>query len=287
MELLRTADGRTFEYMEAGDRSGQPVVFLHGTPGTAGSAVLLDDAARRRGVRLLALSRPGYGATTTTAPGLLSVGQDVGELASGLGVQEFAVLGVSGGGPFALAAGAALATRVRHILIAAGPAPYHEIAPEALAPEDVEAIDLMASGDVDGAVATVTAGVRRDFDALSQLPVSEFEAAFSAMLPPTEHYFDTRPDGRSIVFADAHRALSRYDGFVRDNLSWNGLWDFDLDDVVAPVLLSYGDADAMAAPLHGEWLATRLPTGKLTIHPNADHGEVCFGLGDWLFAALE
>jgi pimeloyl-ACP methyl ester carboxylesterase len=287
MESFRTGDGRVCEYMQVGDPNGKPVVFLHGTPGTAGSAVLLEDATPRQGVRLLALSRPGYGATTATAPGLLSAGQDVGELASRLGVEEFAALGVSGGGPFALAVGATLTTRVRHILIAGGPAPYHEIAPEVLAPEDVEAMDLLAAGDVDGAVARVTAGVRRDFDALSQLPVSEFEAAFSAMLPPTEHYFDTRPDGRSIVFADAHRALSRYDGFVRDNLSWNGLWDFDLDDVVAPVLLSYGDADAMAAPLHGEWLAARLPTGKLTIHPNADHGEVCFGLGDWLFAALE
>jgi pimeloyl-ACP methyl ester carboxylesterase len=196
MESFRTGDGRVCEYMQVGDPNGKPVVFLHGTPGTAGSAVLLEDATPRQGVRLLALSRPGYGATTATAPGLLSAGQDVGELASRLGVEEFAALGVSGGGPFALAVGATLTTRVRHILIAGGPAPYHEIAPEVLAPEDVEAMDLLAAGDVDGAVARVTAGVRRDFDALSQLPVSEFEAAFSAMFPPTEHYFDARPDGR-------------------------------------------------------------------------------------------
>jgi pimeloyl-ACP methyl ester carboxylesterase len=287
MELLRTADGRTFEFTEAGDPSGRPVVYLHGTPGTAGSAVLLDAAARRQGVRLLALSRPGYGATTTTAPGLLSVGHDVGELVSGLGVEEFAVLGVSGGGPFALAAGAALPTRIRQILVAAGPAPYQEVARESLAPEDLEAIDMLAAGDVDGAVAMVTAGVRRDFDALSQLPVSEFAVAFSALLPPTEHYFDTRPDDRALLLGDAHRALSRYDGFVRDNLSWCGSWDFELDDVVAPVLLSYGGADAMAAPLHGEWLAARLPNCQLTVHPDADHGEVCTGLADWLFAAVD
>jgi pimeloyl-ACP methyl ester carboxylesterase len=287
VELFRTADGRVFEYLALGDPTGQPVVFLHGTPGTAGSAVLLQDAACRHGVRLLSLSRPGYGATTTTAPGLMSVAQDVGEVASGLGIEEFTVLGVSGGGPYALAAGATLKTRVPHILVAAGPAPYHEIAPQVLAPEDLEALDLLAKGDVVGAVAMVTAGVRRDFDLLTELPVNEFQEAFSASFPPTEHYFDTRPDERTTVFTDAYRALARYDGFVRDNLSWNGPWDFALADVVAPVLLSYGEADAMGIPSHGEWLAGRLPNATLTIHPNADHGEVCFGLGDWLFAALE
>jgi pimeloyl-ACP methyl ester carboxylesterase len=286
MNVFHTADGRALEYLELGDPNGQPVLFLHGTPGTAGSGVLLADAARRQGVRLLALSRRGYGETTTTLPSLMSVARDVGELASGLGVEEFAVLGVSGGGPFALAVGASLSTRVRHVLVAAGPAPYQEIAPEVLEPEDLEAIRLLAAGDTGGAVAAVTAGVRRDLDPLSRLPVQEFESAFSARFPPTEHYFDTRPDGRRIVFADAHRALARYDGFVRDNLSWNGQWDFDLHDVTVPVLLSYGGADAMAAPAHGAWLAARLPTAKLVVHPDADHGEVCFGLGDWLFAAL-
>src|SRR6478609_275871 len=70
MDVFRLADGRDVEYLEVGDPSGQPVVHLHGTPGTAGSGALLEDAARRNGVRLLAVSRPGYGRSTTTPPGL-------------------------------------------------------------------------------------------------------------------------------------------------------------------------------------------------------------------------
>lgn len=284
MDLLRISDGRDLEYLEVGDPRGQPVVYLHGT---AGSAALFDDAARRRGVRLIALSRPGYGASRTTAPGLLSVARDVGELAGGLGIEEFAVLGISGGGPFALAVGAALPMRVSNILVAAGPGPYREIAPDALAPEDVRALELLAAGDIDGAVAAVTSGVRRDLDAMCRLPASEFGAAFSAMVPPTEHYFDKRPDDRTSFFADVRRALARYDGYVRDSLSWSGPWDCDLSDVVAPVLLSYGAADSMVAPTHGEWLGARLPTGRLMIHPDAGHGEVCFGLAEWMLSALE
>jgi pimeloyl-ACP methyl ester carboxylesterase len=284
VDAIMMADGRVLEYLEVGDRRGRPVVHLHGTPGTAGSASLFDDAARSGGVRLVAISRPGYGASTTTAPGLLSVGQDVGECASGLGIDEFAVCGISGGGPFALAVGAALPTRVRSILIAAGPGPYHQIAPEILEVEEIQALELLAAGDVDRAVAKVTTIVRRDLDAISRLSPNEFEEAFSALAPPTEHYFDTRPGDRATFYADVHRALARYDGYVRDTLSWSGAWDFDLRRVVAPVLLSYGDADSMVPPTHGEWLNAHLPTAKLVIHPDAAHGEACLGLAEWILS---
>jgi pimeloyl-ACP methyl ester carboxylesterase len=287
VDVITIADGRVLEYLEVGDRRGRPVVHLHGTPGTAGSASLFHDAAQSRGVRLVAISRPGYGASTTTAPGLLSVGRDVGECAAGLGIDEFAVCGISGGGPFALAAGAALPTRVRSILVAAGPGPYQQIAPEILKMEEIQALELLAAGDVDDAVAKFTAVVRRDLDAIIRLSPGEFEEAFSALVPPSEHYFDTRPGDRATFYADVHRALARYDGFVRDNLSSSGAWDLDLSSVVAPVLLSYGAADTMVPPTHGEWLNARLPTAKLVIHPEAAHGEVCLGLAEWILSNMD
>src|SRR4051794_18984535 len=286
MDLCRTADGRVLEYLEVGDPGGRPVVYLPGTPSTAGSATLFEEAARRQRVRLIAVSRPGYGASTTTPPGLVSVARDVGELLSVMEVGEFAVLATSGGGPFALATGAVLANRVQHVLLAASPGAYYEVAPDVLEPRDREALDLLASGQVTRAVAMVTADVRLAFDPMTQLPRRDFETAFRATAPATEHYFDSRPVERTTFFDDVYRALTTYDGFVRDNLSWLGRWDFDLDDVRAPVLLQYGDTDASVPPAHGEWIAARLPRAELTVHRGADHGAVCFGLAESLFEAL-
>jgi pimeloyl-ACP methyl ester carboxylesterase len=248
---------------------------------------LLEDAARSSFIRLLALSRPGYGRSTTTPPGLVSVARDVGELASGLGIEQFAVLGVSGGGPFALATAAALPARVTRVLIAAGPGPVYLLAPQLLEPDDVQALERLAAGDAAGAVALVTAAAGREFDALRNLPVEEFTQAMSAMVPPGEHYFDTRPDEHATFVADFRRAIERYDGFVRDNLSWLGPWDFDLADVVAPVLLCYGEADAMVPATNGQWLAERLPRATLSIRPGAGHGDVTFGSAEHLFAAVD
>lgn len=286
MDVFRTADGRDIEHLEVGDPSGRPVVHLHGTPGTAGSVVLLADAASRNGVRLIGVSRPGYGASTTTAPGLLAVARDLDELTRGLGIDRFAVLGASGGGPFALATAAALPERVSHVLIAAGPGPAHLLAPEHLEPDDERALELVAAGDVATAVALVTAEAERDFDPLRKLSDTEFADALAGVAPPSEHYFDTRPDERAVFAADFRRSLQRYDGFVRDNLSWLGSWDCELADVVAPVHLFYGAADAMVSAVNGEWLAERLPSATLTIVPGAGHGDITFGLGEQLFAVL-
>lgn len=287
MDVCGLADGRDLEYVEFGDPDGQPVVYFHGTPGTAGSAALLDDAAGRRQVRLLAFSRPGYGRSTTSAPGLACVGRDVGELASALGIEEFSVFGTSGGGPFALATAAVLPDRVARVIVAAGPGPVHLLAPQHLEPDDVRALKLLAAGDVDGAVALVTAEARRDFEPLRNLQDQAFEEALSRVAPPSEHYFDTRPDERRAFVADFRRGIERYDGFVRDNLSWSGPWDVDLADVLAPVLLLYGDADAMAPAANGEWLAEQLATATLSIQPDAGHGEITFGTGEQVFASLD
>jgi pimeloyl-ACP methyl ester carboxylesterase len=286
MQVFTTADGRALEYADVGDPTGRPVVYLHGTPATAGSARLLDEVAHLNGVRLLAVSRPGYGSSTTTPPGLLSVGVDIGELTRGLEIETFAVLGTSGGGPFALATAAAVPERVQHVLVAAGQGPVHLLAPELLEADDHRALDLLTAGDTVAAVTLATAGATRQLDPLRELSDEEFAEAFALMAPPNEHYFDHRPDERAVFVADFRRAIERYDGYVRDNLSWLGPWDFDLHDVTAPVRLFYGGTDAMVPAANGEWLAGQLSDATLVVDPRAGHGDTTFGLADQVFATL-
>ncbi len=94
---------RVVEVWDGGDPDGLPVVFHHGSPGSRHQAMLGAQAAMRQQVRLVSMSRPGYGASPNIPPSLASVGADTLVLADALGIADFAVLGVSGGGPYALA----------------------------------------------------------------------------------------------------------------------------------------------------------------------------------------
>lgn len=278
-------DGRTLEYADLGDPSGTPVLFLHGTPATGGQAAVVADVASRHGVRLLAPSRPGYGASTISPPGLAASAPDTLELADQLDLERFAVLGVSGGGPFALGVAAAAPDRVRAIAVHAGPGVYAEVKPAVLQDDDRRALSLLADGDIDEAMRIMTELGDADLADLRGLSQTDFAAALAKMAPPGESWFDRHPDLRESFEGDFQRAIATSHGYARDNLSWLDSWDVDLPAITTPVRLVYGETDRMAELAHGEWLQERLPNARLTVVPGG-HGDASFGAADETFAVI-
>jgi pimeloyl-ACP methyl ester carboxylesterase len=269
-------DGRTLEYADLGDSSGRPVVYFHGTPATAGMGAVVADAARTNGVRLVALSRPGYGASTTSAPGLTSVAGDAVDLADQLGIDEVVAMGTSGGGPYALALAALAPDRVSSVAVLGGPGSHAEVSPEDLDESDLRAIELLAAGDVDGASAIMLEWSERFFGPMQAMSDEEFHAALGETRPPGENWLEGHPDLLPVFEADFHRAIASFDGFVRDNLSWLGAWDFELGQVTAPVRLVHGADDRMVSAKHGQWLHERLPNSETHVVPGG-HGHATFG----------
>jgi pimeloyl-ACP methyl ester carboxylesterase len=278
-------DGRTLEYADLGDEAGSPVLLFHGTPGTAGSGAVVGDAARAHGVRLVAISRPGYGASTNTPPGLTPVAADALELADQLGLGTVVAMGTSGGGPYALALATLTPARISSVAVLGGPGVHSEVSPEELDDEDRRAVELLAAGDVEGAVAAVTAWSEAHFGALQDLSADEFHAEFEKIRPPGENWFEQHPELLGVFEADFHRAISRFDGFVRDNLSWLGPWDVDLSAVTAPVRLVHGESDRMVPLVHGAWLHERLPTSEIHV-VEGGHGHATFGAAVDAFAEI-
>ncbi|KFY14345.1 hypothetical protein V491_06080 [Pseudogymnoascus sp. VKM F-3775] len=97
-------DGRQLGYAEYGDRNGTPLFYFHGYPSSRLEAYAIDDIAQRQHTRLLALDRPGFGLSTPQPNRTITDWPtDVSAFAKGMQISRFAVLGVSGGGPYALA----------------------------------------------------------------------------------------------------------------------------------------------------------------------------------------
>lgn len=111
------------ELHERGDPEGAPVLYFHGTPGSAADGPTATQAARE-GVRLFTLDRPGY-AQATAAPSadLVDVAGQAVERVAERGVAEIVVVGWSGGGPYALAAGFTHPSKVAAVGLLASWAP--------------------------------------------------------------------------------------------------------------------------------------------------------------------
>ncbi len=268
-------NGHAVEYWDGGAPHG-PVVLLHpGTPSSRLFGLHLHEEAVQAGVRVVCFSRPGYGGSTSTPPGLATVARDTWETADLLDLGEVALLGISGGGPYALACAAIAPSRVRAVGLAAGVGQWPDVEPPS-SEDDTDRRHLAAAraGDLAGAIEGFRSDAERFVGPLLALDDEAMVEAFFSNVTAGVSRRDGDPGYRALWARDLREALRSYDGFVRDNLSWGNPWDVDPSSVRSRCLLWYGETDAMVPASHGRWLADRVPGAELTVLAGEGHGSV-------------
>src|SRR5262245_15274217 len=275
-------DGRVLEYWDGGDPRGRPVVYHPGTPVTRVLGAWTHDAAVEAGIRFIAISRAGYGgsAPVSGTPSLLGGGRDTVALARQLHLGDFAVVGASGGGPFALATAIASAGAVRAVAIVGGVGPWPIIDDPSTNPQDRACLALLDDGDLAGARACLHGTIEEDRK-LSAMQFFDWIAADD----PSDVLRD--PGYRSLWEENCRSILENPAGYVDDNLAWGGSWDIDPQRVDAPTVLWYGTEDTRCShDGHGEWYADRIAGSELIVLPGAAHFEVIDGHWPEVLASL-
>jgi pimeloyl-ACP methyl ester carboxylesterase len=259
-------DGRRLGYAEWGDPAGRPLLYFHGWPGARVEGRLADDAAMAGGVRLIALDRPGMGLSDfQPRRGLVDWPDDVVEVAAALGLDRFAVLGISGGAPYA----AACAWKLPERLTRAG------------------IVSSLAPLDVPGVIAGMGRRNRWSFELMGRLaparralmgtvelsvrrhPERALERGVSAA---ADRKYLSRPEVRTILadsLSEAFRSGSR--GPAWETGLYVRPWGFRVQDIRTPVYLSHGEADENAPVAMGRWLAAAIPDCAAVFHPGEGH----------------
>jgi pimeloyl-ACP methyl ester carboxylesterase len=226
--------------------------------------------ARRRGVRLVGVERPGYGHSTPYVYGSVrDFADDVETLADALGLGRFAIAGLSGGGPYALGCAHRLGDRVVAVALLGGVAPG--VGAEAVPGGVVAAaarwqLLLPFLGEPIG---WVLRGATQSF-----APIAHRVAplALRVILPPEDRAALADPVLRRIFVADAVRASRRwFGGPLYDATLFTRPWGFSLADVRVPVRLWQGDADRIVPLAHAVHQARLLPDAVLSVRPGDGH----------------
>ncbi len=258
---VAAADGRTLHAYDTGGPG--PVVFWHhGTPNVGAPPAPLF----RPGLRWISYDRPNYGGSTALPDRTVgSVAADVAEVANALGVDRFATMGHSGGGPHALACAALLPERVTGVVSVAGMAPF-----------DADGLDWFAGmGPTSEKTLRAAAAGRAARTAVGDGEPDFLPADWAALEGPWGWF------GSVVGPAVAKGPEAAID----DDLSYVRPWGFDPTEVGAPVLLVHGGADRLVPAAHARWLAGRLPNAELRVVPDAGHISVLAAAADavdWL-----
>lgn len=98
-QQFKLPDGRNVDYGVYGPKDGIPLVWIHGTPGAYIPVPEVLNTCEKKGIRLIALSRAGYGGSTRNkGRRIVDAVADLQALNEHLGVEQCIVGGWSGGG---------------------------------------------------------------------------------------------------------------------------------------------------------------------------------------------
>ncbi|MBZ5740234.1 alpha/beta fold hydrolase [Nocardioides mangrovi] len=263
-------DGRRLSFAEYGSRTGPAIVWMHGTPGARRQVPLEARAyAEREGVRIIALDRPGIGSSTPHLyPDIRDWTHDLELVLETLAIDTVRLIGLSGGGPYALAAGAALPDRVHGVAVLGGVAPTRGADAVAGGP-----IQLAVSLAPVLSVARVPLGVAltQTIRLVRPLAGSALDL-YAAVQPAGDKSLLSRPEFKAMFLDDLLNG-SRFQTSapLNDLVLFTRPWGFDAADVVVPVRWWHGDEDHIVPLRHGEHVVGRLPDATLSVIEGESH----------------
>jgi pimeloyl-ACP methyl ester carboxylesterase len=190
----------------------------------------------------------------------------VAQIADAVGIERFAAMGASGGGPHALACASALHERVIGVVTLAGIAPY------------TDAFDWFAGMADPSALRAALEGRAARERHEEHFDEDSFTAADWSALQ----------DRWASLGQDAMKAgTAGTGGLVDDDLAFAASWGFSLGEIDVPVLVVQGGQDRVVPPAHADWLLRHIPTAELWLRPRDGHVSILDAVPvamDWLRA---
>jgi pimeloyl-ACP methyl ester carboxylesterase len=267
---VRLARGGKLGVAEFGPPDGQAVFWFHGTPGARRQ--IPEEArclAHERGLRIVGVDRPGVGLSSGHLyDAVIDFVDDLEQVADHLGIDRFSTIGLSGGGPYAMAAAAGLPDRVASVGVLGGVVP--SVGADAVAGGLVGLAGRF--GGLLPFVREPTGMVLTTFVRLARPIGSPALDLYARLSPPGDREVLRRPDIKAMFLDDlATNGRRGMRSVVYDGILFTREWGFAPGDLAVPVTWWHGDADNIVPLAHAQHLVPRIPTAELRVRPGESH----------------
>ena len=263
---LRLRDGRSLGYLDCGHPNGKPLFYFHAFRFKK-FAPLPHEIAKGLNIRIIAPDRPGFG-LSEFKPGrsLSDWSNDVLELADALQIDRFAVLGHSGGGPFAAACAHDIPGRITRAALVSSLGP-HQLPAEASGvitrlPRSYRINSRILSWAVN---AYLKLSGRFGYSARVLSMTAVPSGAVLAGPPELTQFLTGLGDGTS--------RPQRY-GAVWELYLYGQAWGITFENIPVEVHLWHGEADTVGPPTLMRFVAESIPNCRPRFLSNEDHFSV-------------
>ena len=276
--MITGPGGRTLEVEVAGPEDGRVVLFHNGTPSAGSLFAPLVDTGADRGVRHVAYSRPGY-ANSERHEGrtVADCAADVTAIADELGIGEFSTVGVSGGGPHALACAALLGDRVLSAATIGGVAPYDARDLDwtaGMGEENIEEFAAMEAGPD-----ALRAYLERQREEMLDASGADVHGGLDGLLSDVDRRALSGEFAEHLA-RNFRRGLAHgVWGWFDDDLASMNDWGFELGAIAPPVTIWQGREDLFVPFAHGEWLAANIRGARARLLD--EHGHLSLSLAHY------
>jgi pimeloyl-ACP methyl ester carboxylesterase len=279
--VVALGDGRDLAYEEYGDRTGFPILSFHGGLSSRLDAAPAGDAAKLVGVRLISPDRPGIG-RSTFQPGrrLVDWPADVAKLADHIGLDQFAVMGWSAGGPYAAVCAARMGGRVTSAALLSSAVPLDVYGTSRGLTMEDRLLLFLSRRTPWFASAVMTATI---VNASNARLLREVMHAF----PPVDRTVlrERGAADRALAFVrEATRQGTA--GCVLDYRIFGDPWGFALEEIRIPVQIWEGADDTSGPPGYRAFLERHIPHATVTVVPGEGHLSLLPHQAPAIFAAL-
>ncbi|MFY7670410.1 alpha/beta fold hydrolase [Tenacibaculum sp. MEBiC06402] len=267
-QSITLKDKRLLGFAEYGNPNGYPIIYCHGSQSSRLEMHYDLSFVIKNNLKIITIDRPGHGLSEFNPNGsILNFAKDVKQLIDFLQIEQFSVVGMSAGAPFALGISYLYPDRIYKVAIISGFIPLNKGSKKYLSKE-VKSLLLIA----ELFPFALKLALKIQYKKITKSPKLALESFIKIMSESDKKLLENDLVIKLLenTFKEAFRNGSKGVAFEISKILVKD-WNFELSKIQVPVTIWHGEKDNNVPVKWAELLKDEINEARLKLYPHKGH----------------
>lgn len=272
-ETCLLKDGRALSYSDLGNKNNPTLFYFHGVPGSRLEGLFIATETVKLKYRIISVDRPGMGHSDFQSKRkILQFPDDIIELADYLSIEQFSIIGGSGGGPYAYACAYKLSSeRLIKCIVVSGLGPYN-LDKSGMNQKSKNSL-ILAKYFPWMTKTLLWFSISRKVDD-EKYWEKNYEKLYENIPEPDRKVVSNKRIKEIMIEKTKDAFRSGTKGPAHDFNLYSKPWGFDLKDIKNKIILYHGELDVNVPIRMAKEISNQLPNCEVNFYKNEGHLSV-------------